>query len=127
MLLAIVLVAAGYQVLAIFACLRRGHGPGASGQSPASVLKPLHGLDAGFREALRSHSVLDGEFELLCGVRSLDDPAVAVARQFPEVRVIECRTKTPNGKVAVLADLAREARYPILVVNDSDIRVEPDY
>jgi ceramide glucosyltransferase len=33
----------------------------------------------------------------------------------------------PNGKVGVLMDLAAAARYPILVVNDADIRVEPDY
>ena len=70
---------------------------------------------------------LDGEFELLCGVRSLDDPAVAVLREFPQVRVIECRTQTPNQKAGVLMDLAREAKHSMLVVNDADIRVEPDY
>jgi ceramide glucosyltransferase len=32
-----------------------------------------------------------------------------------------------NGKVGVLMKLAAVARYPILIVNDSDIRVEPDY
>ena len=30
-------------------------------------------------------------------------------------------------KAGVLMDLVRAARYPILVVNDADIRVEPDY
>ena len=44
-------------------------------------------------------------------------------REFPKVRVIECATQTPNQKVGVLVDLAREARYPILIVNDADIRV----
>ena len=57
----------------------------------------------------------------------MDDPAVAVLREFPQVRVIECRTETPNQKVGVLMDLAREAAHSILVVNDADIRVEPDY
>ena len=43
----------------------------------------------------------DGEFELLCGVQFLDDPAVAVMREFPvSVRVVECRTKTPTAKPA---------------------------
>jgi ceramide glucosyltransferase len=41
--------------------------------------------------------------------------------------LIECHTQTPNGKVGVLMDLAAVARYPILIVNDADIRVEPDY
>lgn len=57
----------------------------------------------------------------------MDDPAVAVLRGFPQVRVIECHTVTPNQKVGVLIDLAREAKHPILIVNDADIRVEPDY
>ena len=73
----------------------------------------------------------EGGDELLCGVSSLDDPAVAVIREFsrafPNIRVIEFHTQTPNGKVGVLMDLAAEARYPILIVNDADIRVDADY
>ena len=91
------------------------------------MLKPVHGLDEGFREALASHAAMEGEFELLCGVRGLDDPAVAAIREFPRARVVECPTRRPNGKAGVLIDLAEAARNPILVVNDADIRVEPDY
>jgi ceramide glucosyltransferase len=129
-------IAAGYQVFAVVACLRfrsaclRSRGFRNEAQAahpPVSILKPVSGLDAGFREALASHCRLPGEFELLCGVRSLTDPAVAVIREFPRVRVIECRTYTPNLKVGVLMDLAREARHSILIVNDADIRVAPDY
>jgi ceramide glucosyltransferase len=123
-------IAAGYQIFAIIACLRfrsAKRGPAASSHPPVSILKPVRGLDAGFREAIASHCRLEGEYELLCGVRSLNDPAVAVLREFPRVRVIECHTDAPNQKVGVLMDLAREARHSILVVNDSDIRVEPDY
>jgi ceramide glucosyltransferase len=92
-----------------------------------SILKPIRGLDPAFREAIRSHAVLQGEYEVLCGVNNLSDPAVSVLREFPGVRVIEYHTKARNGKVGVLIDLAAAARYPILVVNDSDILVEPDY
>lgn len=120
------LIAGGYQLFAIFACLfRKRQQPGAS--RPASILKPVRGCDAGFRDAIASHVALHGDFELLCGVASLDDPPVAVIREFPRVRIVECRTKTPNAKVGVLQDLAAAAKYPILVVNDADIRVEPDY
>ena len=94
---------------------------------PVSILKPVHGLDPGFSRALASHVALEGEFEILCGVSDLNDPTVAVLRKFPSVCVIECRTKTPNGKVGVLMDLVAAARYPILVINDADIHVEPDY
>jgi ceramide glucosyltransferase len=132
-LLAIAAIAGAYQVLAMVACVlrrgqgRRGQGPGAGGQFPVSILKPIRGLDPGFREAIRSHTGLQGDYEVLCGVSDLNDPAVSVLREFPSVRVIECHTKTRNGKVGVLIELATAARYPILVVNDSDIRVEPDY
>ena len=135
-LLAMVAIAGAYQVLAIAACvLKRGQGPARNGrkpreagaQFPVSILKPIRGLDPAFREAIRSHAVLQGEYEVLCGVSNLNDPAVGVLREFPSVRVIECHTKARNGKVGVLIDLAAAARYPIVVVNDSDIRVEPDY
>ena len=36
-------------------------------------------------------------------------------------------TDAPNAKVGVLAELARRARYPLLLVNDSDIKVAPGY
>jgi ceramide glucosyltransferase len=47
--------------------------------------------------------------------------------KFAEVRIVQCKTQTPNGKVGSLIDLERAATHPLLVVNDADIRVEPDY
>jgi hypothetical protein len=43
--------------------------------------------------------------------------------EFPQVsiQVIQSTGAAPNGKVAVLADLEKHARYPLRVVNDSDI------
>lgn len=99
-----------------------------------SVLKPVSGLDAGFESAILGHALQDyPEFEILFGVSSLDDPAVPAIRnlieQHPKVqiRLIVCTTKTPNGKVGILIDLLREARHPVLLVNDSDISVPKDY
>jgi ceramide glucosyltransferase len=122
-------IAAAYQVFAIVACIRfrKSGSPLPERTGAVSILKAVRGLDPGFRAAIESHTRLHGDYELLCGVRSMDDPAVAVLREFPQVRVIECHTVTPNQKVGVLMDLAREARHPILVVNDADIRVAPDY
>ena len=51
-----------------------------SGFAPAvSVLKPVKGLDPGMYEAFASHCRQEyaGEYELLFGVSSLDDPAEA--------------------------------------------------
>src|SRR5580658_3993700 len=107
-------VAAAYQVFAIAACLRFRWGRRSRpGEAPkVSILKAVRGLDPGFRAAIESHTKLHGEYELLCGVRSLDDPAVAVLREYPQVRVIECHTLTPNQKVGVLMDLAQQAKHP---------------
>jgi ceramide glucosyltransferase len=118
-------VAAIYQILAGVACLiqlarnpEEGEQPG-----PASILKPVRGGDAALRKAIDSHLALKGDFELLCGVRP-GDPAVALLKG---ARVVECTTVTPNGKVGSLIDLARAAQHSILIANDADIRVEPDY
>jgi ceramide glucosyltransferase len=101
-----------------------------------SVLKPVKGLDPGMYEAFASHCRQEyaGEYELLFGVSSLDDPAVeAIERlmaEFPErsIRLIECPEKLgPNGKMGNVVQLAREARFDYLIVNDSDIRVGPRY
>jgi len=127
-LIAVFAVAAAYQLIAIVACvLRRGQGTGVRGRGAVSILKPIHGADPGLREAIASHMTLVGDFELLCGVSSLSDSAVPVLREFPQARVVVCDTRTPNGKVGVLMDLAREARHPILIVNDADICVPSDY
>jgi ceramide glucosyltransferase len=126
-LLVICAIAAGYQLLAILACLeyRRQHLHGR--QTLISVLKPVRGADGNLEAALASHSKLQGDYELLCGVASLDDPAVAVIGRFPKARVVVCSTVTPNAKAGVLIDLVKAARRDIIIVNDSDICVPADY
>jgi ceramide glucosyltransferase len=123
-------VAGVYQAVAIVACWRfrkRSQETGVRSQEkPASILKPVNGIDDGLIRAIESHSKLRGDYELLCGVRP-GDPAAGLLAQFPRVRLIECRTLAANGKVGVLIDLARAARHDLLIVNDADIRVDPDY
>ncbi len=118
------LIPCAYQLFAIIACLWRKRQPTAS-IPPTSILKPVRGGGRNLRQALASHSHLD--CELLCGVASLNDPAVAVIREFPKARLIVCSTVTPNAKVGVLIDLLNAASNDTIVVNDSDICVEPDY
>ena len=120
----LLLIPAAYQLFAIIACLRRSQQPVASSQN-VSILKPISGAGGNLREALASHSKLDAE--LLCGVSSLDDPAVAIIREFPKARLIVSSTIAPNAKVGVLIDLVKAATHETLIVNDSDICVEPDY
>jgi ceramide glucosyltransferase len=127
-LLTLAAIAAAYQVLAILACVLRGRMKvAAKPLGLVSVLKPVRGLHPGFREAIRSHTVLQGDYEFLCGVSQPNDLALPVLREFYRARVVDSDTPTANGKVGVLIDLVAAARHPILVVNDADIRVEPDY
>jgi ceramide glucosyltransferase len=123
-------IAGAYQLFATVACLafrRRSLAPGPGPLAPGvSILKPVYGTDPALRAAIESHTLLEGDYELLCGVRP-GDPAADLIAQFPTVKIVECATETPNGKVGVLSDLTRAARYPILIVNDADIRVPPDY
>jgi len=118
----------------IFLRVRRGVQPAFT--SAVSLLKSLRGLDPGMMDAFRSHCRQDyqGQFELLFGVSSMDDPAVAAVKQlqaeFPanEIRLIECPERLgTNGKVSTLVQLAPHARHPFLLVNDSDITVSPHY
>jgi ceramide glucosyltransferase len=94
----------------------------------------MHGRDPRFWEAIVAHASQDyPEFELLFGSNSPGDPALAdVARlqqAFPHLRIeaVAVQTAAPNGKVGVLMELAQRARHPVLLVNDSDIMVEPGY
>ena len=102
---------------------------------PVSILKPLKGIDPEIYESFRSHCLQDyAEYEIIFGVSDPNDPAVASVKQlqqeFPThaIRLVVCpKILGPNVKVSNLAQMSEESRYELLLVNDSDIRVEPDY
>jgi ceramide glucosyltransferase len=116
---------------------RRAQRAGETAYAPGvSVLKSLKGLDPGMMDAFRSHCKQSyaGEYELLFGVAALTDPAAAaveeLGREFPAlaIRLIECPARLgANGKVSTLVQLAEQARYGTLLINDSDITVGPHY
>src|SRR5579864_766539 len=100
-----------------------------------SILKPLKGVDPEIYESFRSHCLQDyPEYQIIFGVSDPEDPAVPSARQlqqeFPkrDIQLIVCREKLgANVKVSNLDQMMSAVRYRYLIVNDSDIRVEPDY
>ena len=102
---------------------------------PISILKPLKGTDPEIYESFRSHCLQDyPEYELIFGVNDPNDPAIdsvkELQREFPDRRIQLVVSKTilgANVKVSNLEQMLAEARYNLLIVNDSDIRVEPDY
>ena len=102
---------------------------------PVSILKPLKGTDPGMYESLRSHCLQDyPEYEIIFGVSDPNDPAIALVTRLQAeflqrpIRLVVCEKDLgANTKVSNLAQMLPEARYEYLIVNDSDIRVEPDY
>ena len=136
----IFLPAVAYQSLAIIAALnhlRRRHSnrqKNKAYQPPVSVLKPLRGLDPNSFEAFVSQASQDyPEYEILFGVADTSDPVIPEVRRlqerFPDVciRLIVGRKELANGKVGVLAHLGCHAKHPIWLINDSDIKVTPEY
>lgn len=102
---------------------------------PVTVLKPLCGAEPGLYENLRTFCLQHHPaFQLLCGVRQMDDPAIAVVgrlqAEFPLVDlqlVVNGRIYGTNYKVSNLLNLLPAARYEHLVIADSDIAVAADY
>ena len=107
----------------------------AESKTPISILKPVCGLDREAFENFASFCSLDyPEYEILFGVTDENDPVIPVVeelqRAFPK-RAIRLLAGAPlqgsSPKMNLLCRLVREARYDLLVINDSDVRVEPDY
>jgi ceramide glucosyltransferase len=100
-----------------------------------SILKPLRGTDPEMNESFRSHCLQDyPEYEIIFGVSDASDPAIQLVQQlkaeFPQrpIRLMVCSERLgSNTKVSNLTQMARQARHEYIIVNDSDIRVEPDY
>ncbi len=116
------------------ACARRRE-PAATGRrTDISILKPLCGLDDELAENLASFAALEGaRYEVLLGVRDVDDAAYPVAlgacARRPDVFRLVVQEGSPgeNPKVNQLVTLAAAARYDLLLVSDSNVRVDPGY
>lgn len=130
--------AVGTAVLLVqLVALRRhlGRAPAAPRGRPAvSILKPLCGADDELERNLECFAALDWpDYEVVLGVRDAGDAACPVARRL-EARhpgrfrlVLQRGEPGLNPKVNQLVTLAREARHDVLVVSDSNVRVEPGY
>ena len=114
------IAAAAYYCLVMIAAARwrPARGPAtAHSHPPLSILKPIHGRDPRFYEAILSHAAQDyPEFEILFGVDTPHDSAlpdiVRLQAEFPgrPIEIVIGATTAPNAKVGVLAELARRAR-----------------
>ena len=129
----------GYYAAATFAALRFFRRERAKKipefTPPASLLKPVHGVDFGSYESFASFCrQAYPEYEILFAVNDDADPAVPLIqrliKEFPESKIrlfVGSDYLGSNRKVNNLARLAQEARHEILVLSDGDVRVGPNF
>jgi ceramide glucosyltransferase len=102
---------------------------------PVSVLKPVKGLDLDAYTNFASLCVQDyPAYEIVFCIDSPEDPNYSVIQElrsdFPHTRIrvlFGSHSVATNDKVSKLARLSAEAEHEYLVINDSDVRVRPDY
>jgi ceramide glucosyltransferase len=101
-----------------------------------TILKPLHGDEAGLYENLASFCEQDysGAIQIVFGVENPNDPAIAVVERLRAAYpgkalelVVEPRAVGSNPKVANLINISGRITHDIVVLADSDIRVRRDY
>src|SRR4051812_37567960 len=110
--------------------------PADASTEAGTILKPLHGDEAGLYENLRSFCEQEypGPMQIVFGVENPNDPAIAVAEQirtaYPDTAielVVEPYAIGSNPKVANLINMGGRIAHDIVVLADSDIRVRRDY
>jgi ceramide glucosyltransferase len=115
--------------------LRKRPPPNPSYMPPVSIVKPVRNVDRDAYENFASFCCLDyAEYEVIFAVADRDDPVIPVIQKlqqsFPlcSIRLVTTVAYLgANHKVNNLCQLVHEAKHNLIVMSDSDVRVEPDY
>ena len=138
--LGILLALAGiaYLWLAVIAVARFREHPSrgrSSFRPPVTLMVPAYGIQRRLYDCLRSYCLQDyPRFQLIFGLHDADDPArpviERVMREFPGLDatlVIDHRMIGANPKNCNLANMYPAAKHDIIVMVDSDVRVDRDF
>ena len=124
-----------YCVVEYFGDLRRAPSHKEQFLPPVSIVKPVRGVDHEAYENFASFCRLDyPEYEVLFAVAHTEDPVIPIIEKvrcdFPQlpIRLITNIPHIgPNEKINSLCRLTQQAKYNLLVMSDSDVRVDADY
>lgn len=102
---------------------------------PVSILKPVKGVDGDSFENFASFCRQDyPQYQIVFAAASAADPVIPIIERlmaaFPRVDislVVDGAVHGANYKVCNLMHAYAKAKYPLLIVCDSDIRVESQY
>lgn len=114
--------------------LRKSSRPAAA-HPPITIIKPLKGDDLDLHENLASFAKQDYPcFQILFCLANPEDPALAAVtrlkKEFPDadIEVVVSKNRIGyNPKVNNMANAYPFAKYDLLMMSDSDIRVEPGF
>lgn len=136
-LVALAFVAAGYWAWAAYRAwvFARRRPPPSGFTPPVSVLKPLCGAHPLLYETLRSFCEQAYPcFQIVFGVTDPRDPALQVVHRLMEdfpaldlALVSEGQAAGTNPKVSNVVNIYKSARYDVIVLADSDVKVGPEY
>lgn len=141
LLFGLALAGIAYSVFALLGALawqidrRKQRALGLNFTPPVTILKPVRGADDEAYENFASFCRQDyPDYQIVFGVRTENDPAVPIIRRlmadFPErdiELVVSADELGHNAKVSNLQNILSKAKHNLLLIADSDIRVEPDY
>src|SRR5262249_56694792 len=104
--------------------------------SAVTILKPLHGDEPGLFDNLRSFCTQDyeGDIQIVFGVQDPGDGAIAIVERLRKLNpdcdldlVVDPQAHGLNRKVSNLVNMAPRIRHDVVVLADSDMRVDPGY
>lgn len=136
----LVLLSTGYTVYAAYCTwaffqAKESTGGGDSSLPPVSVIKPVAGMEEGYRENFTSFCLQDyPDFELVFALPCKSDALILLFEElkirFPRLDmdwVCADSNRGPNYKVGNLVAAVKKAKHSVLVMSDSDMRVGTQY